>query len=89
MRGEFGIENSTTHNVEPLTRLGRNLRDFRRQMNMSQQVAGDRVGIMRATLSKYEVGHAQPALKILASFAMVYETTVADLLAGVPAEELL
>ena len=84
--GEFGSDQPHAYNQ---TTLGKNLRECRRRLNISQPIAAQMVGITRGVLSKIETGHCHTTLRTLAALAIAYDTTLEALFAGVRSEELL
>ena len=63
-----------------------NLKDKRNEKGMTQQQAGDALGITQTSLSYYELGKRQPKPAMLVKMARLYGCTVDELLAD-PKEE--
>lgn len=61
--------------------LARNLRLARQRTGLSQEVLADRAAVDRTYVSGIERGTRNPTILIVAKFADVLGTTVADLLA--------
>lgn len=56
--------------------IGRKLRTLRKGKKMTQQDVADRLGLVRATVSNYEVGKRTPHLSLLKKFAEFYGVTL-------------
>ncbi len=60
--------------------LAKNLRKYRKQLNLSQQAVADKLVINRTTYTKYELSQAEPSIELLIKMAALYNVTVNDLL---------
>ena len=60
--------------------LGRRIQEGRRAAGLSQESLGERLGVSRQAVSKWETGTADPSTSNLLALAKLF---------GVPAEELL
>lgn len=56
--------------------IGRKLRTLRKGRKLTQQDVADRLGLVRATVSNYEVGKRTPHLSLLKKFAEFYGVTL-------------
>ena len=56
--------------------IGRKLRTLRKGKKLTQQDVADRLGLVRATVSNYEVGKRTPHLSLLKKFAEFYGVTL-------------
>lgn len=56
--------------------IGRKLRTLRKGKKLTQQDVADRLGLVRATISNYEVGRRTPHLSDLKRFAELYGVTL-------------
>ena len=60
--------------------LGRRIQEARKAAGLSQESLGERLGVSRQAVSKWETGTADPSTSNLLALAKLF---------GVPAEELL
>lgn len=56
--------------------IGRKLKTLRKGKKLTQQDVADRLGVVRATISNYEVGRRTPHLSELKRFADFYGVTL-------------
>lgn len=56
--------------------IGRKLKTLRKGKKLTQQDVADRLGLVRATVSNYEVGKRTPHLSLLKKFAEFYGVTL-------------
>ncbi len=56
--------------------IGRKLRTLRKGKKLTQKDVADRLGLVRATISNYEVGRRTPHLNELKRFAEFYGVTL-------------
>ena len=56
--------------------IGRKLRTLRKGKKLTQKDVADRLGLVRATVSNYEVGKRTPHLSLLKRFAEFYGVTL-------------
>lgn len=56
--------------------IGRKLRTLRKGRGLTQKDVADRLGMVRATVSNYEVGRRTPHLSDLRRFAELYGVTL-------------
>lgn len=56
--------------------IGRKLRTLRKGRKLTQKDVADRLGLVRATISNYEVGRRTPHLSDLKRFAELYGVTL-------------
>lgn len=67
-------------------RVGANIKIARDNLNLSQRVVAERLGIETESLSRIERGSALPSLNKLDRLAGILEVPLAQLLSGVSAE---
>ena len=60
--------------------LGRRIQEARKAAGLSQESLGERLGVSRQAVSKWETGAADPSTSNLLALAKLF---------GIPAEELL
>lgn len=63
--------------------FGENLKKLRKGRNLTQQELGDRVGLTKAVVSKYENGMGEPSFDVLLRIARLFGVTT-DYLLGMP-----
>ena len=56
--------------------IGRKLKTLRKGRKLTQQDVADRLGLVRATVSNYEVGKRTPHLSLLKKFSEFYGVTL-------------
>lgn len=54
-----------------MTAFGERLKEYRREHNLTQQELGDKVGLTKQAISRYEAGPRVPNVRIAARFAEV------------------
>ncbi len=59
--------------------IGINLKKFRIEKNMSQQMLANRLHIKRQTVSSYETGRSIPDIYILIKIADIFHVSIDDL----------
>lgn len=52
--------------------IGRKLKQLRKEKGLTQQIAAEKLGITRSTISNYEIGRRTPHLKDLQTIAELY-----------------
>lgn len=62
--------------VNQVEDIGRKLRTLRKGKKLTQKDVADRLGLVRATISNYEVGRRTPHLSELKRFAELYGVTL-------------
>lgn len=75
-----GMEDLMTIHLDP-TRF----REARERKGLSQSKAAAAVGLQKAAISKYELGHGLPSADVLARLCALYEVEINDLTAEVAA----
>lgn len=84
----MAIVSNEKHNIiaaaasELTTLLGRNCRERRANLELSQAQLSERTGIVVSHLSNIENGHANPTLEVLVTIAGALHCRVTDLLGG-------
>lgn len=78
-----------TQCLKPITQLGSNLRQQRREKDLSQYAASELAGVSRGVMAQLEAGRRIPNLRTLGKLALAYETSIATLLKGVDPGEVL
>lgn len=66
--------------------FGQTLKMLRKEKNMTQTELGNRLGISKAAVSKYELGIASPPLDILRTMAAIFNVSL-DYLCGTEQRE--
>lgn len=65
-----------------MSELGKNIRRFRVQMNMTQEELAQKIITSRTTVSNYENGRTQPDIDMLVTISEVLETDPGTLITG-------
>ena len=60
--------------------IGENIRRQRKSLNFTQQELADNIGVKRAVISKYEIGHISPTIKTVSKIAVAVGVTAAALI---------
>ena len=68
--------------------IGKQLKNRRKQLKVSQQVIADQLNIDRSTYACYEIGKTFPPIDTLIRLSAIYGATLDELL-GIPAERPL
>lgn len=55
------------------------LRHYRELKGLSQNTAATSVGVKKAAISKYELGHATPSGDVLARLCILYDINIKDI----------
>lgn len=63
-----------------IDKLGQRIKELRNELEMSQKVLAEKIGIKQNTVAQYESGTAKPSLEVLAKLAIVFQTTTDYLL---------
>ncbi len=66
--------------------FGQTLKTLRKEKNMTQTELGNKLGISKAAVSKYELGVASPPLDVLRTLAAVFNVSL-DYLCGTEQRE--
>lgn len=69
-------------------KLSDNLKQFRKDKNLTQSDIAEILGKDRSTIAKYENGQADPPFSILRLLAKIYDTTLDELCGVLPANIL-
>ena len=64
--------------------IGRNIRRFRNEKNMTQDQLAEKLGVTRQAVSNWENGKTQPEVETVGKIAEVLEVTLEDLLHDKP-----
>lgn len=59
--------------------LGEKILSYRKKLGLSQEQLGEKVGVSRQTISKWEIGQTIPELEKMILLAKVFETTIDEL----------
>lgn len=62
--------------------IGKSIRDFRVQQNMSQKTFAAKIGTTQQNISNYENGIVQPSVDCLAKIAKEFSVSLDELLLG-------
>ena len=60
-------------------KLGEKILEYRKILGLSQEALGDKVGVSRQTVSKWEIGQTVPELEKMILLAKEFETTIDEL----------
>ncbi|MBQ7409890.1 MAG: helix-turn-helix transcriptional regulator [Clostridia bacterium] len=60
-------------------KLGEKILNYRKKLGLSQEELGDKVGVSRQTVSKWEIGQTIPELEKMILLAKEFETTIDEL----------
>lgn len=67
-------------------KIGENIREYRRKMNLTQQQFAEKLGVTYQSVSRWEIGETYPDMELLPAIAEIFSVTV-DQLMGVPEME--
>ena len=67
--------------------LGRRIQEARKAAGLSQESLGERLGVSRQAVSKWESGVSDPSTSNLLALAKLYGVSAEDLLRGVHPSE--
>lgn len=59
---------------------GRRIKELRKELEISQKLLAEKVGIKQNTVAQYEKGTAKPSLEVLVKLAIAFDTTTDYLL---------
>lgn len=65
-----------------LIRIGKFLQELRKEKGLTQEQLGDRTGVSRRTVSRWETGANMPDLDILIELSDFYEVDLREILSG-------
>ncbi len=65
--------------IDIRTTVGRNIKKYRRNLRLSQEVLAEQCGIYRTYLSRIEGGDANPTLLVLYALATTMHLDICDL----------
>lgn len=68
-------------------KLGEKILNYRKKLGLSQEELGDKVGVSRQTVSKWEIGQTIPELEKMILLAKEFGTTIDELVKDEEAEE--
>ena len=57
-------------------KVSKKIRDLRKQMNYSQQLFADRIGVSRSVLSQIEINKLKPSIDIIAKIAKEFNISI-------------
>jgi transcriptional regulator with XRE-family HTH domain len=69
--------------VEPAKRFGRNLREAREKLGLSQEALGERTGLHPTEISRLERAAREPRLGTIVKLARELDTTASHLVDGI------
>jgi transcriptional regulator with XRE-family HTH domain len=72
--------------VDPLVRLGANVKARRKALKLTQEAVADRVSMDMSYWGRIERARVEPGVRMVVRLAAALETTPADLVAGVGKE---
>ena len=63
-------------------KIGKFLKELRKQNNMTQEQLGEKVGVTNKTISRWETGNYLPPIECLKLLSDIYQITINEILAG-------
>lgn len=63
-------------------KIGKFLRDLRKENNMTQEQLGERIGVTNKTVSRWETGSYLPPVECLNMLSEIYQISINEILAG-------
>ena len=63
-------------------KIGKFLKELRKQNNMTQEQLGDRIGVTNKTVSRWETGNYMPPIESLRLLSDIYQISINEILAG-------
>jgi transcriptional regulator with XRE-family HTH domain len=73
------IQISTCYFLIRMESLGQQIKNIRKQYDLSQDRFGKRLGLSGKSISAYETDKAKPSLRVLERISNVYEVSIYDL----------
>lgn len=63
-------------------KIGKFLKELRKQNNMTQEQLGERIGVTNKTVSRWETGNYMPPIESLRLLSDIYDISINEILAG-------
>lgn len=63
-------------------KIGKFLKELRKQKNMTQEQLGERIGVTNKTVSRWETGNYMPPIESLRLLSDIYDVSINEILAG-------
>ena len=63
-------------------KIGNFLRELRKEKNLTQEQAADKLGVSRRTISRWETGAYMPDISLIVDIAEMYDVDVRDIIDG-------
>lgn len=65
-----------------MQKVGRFLKELRKENNMTQEQLGERIGVTNKTISRWETGNYMPPVENLKLLSDIYQVSINEILAG-------
>lgn len=63
-------------------KIGKFLKEFRKENNMTQEQLGERIGVTNKTVSRWETGNYMPPIESLKLLSDIYQISINEILSG-------
>ena len=63
-------------------KVGKFLKELRKQNNMTQEQLGEKIGVTNKTVSRWETGNYMPPIECLRLLSDIYDVSINEILAG-------
>lgn len=63
-------------------KIGKFLKELRKQNNMTQEQLGEKIGVTNKTISKWENGNYMPPIEKLKALSDIYQVSINEILSG-------
>lgn len=63
-------------------KIGKFLKELRKQSNMTQEQLGEKIGVTNKTISKWENGNYMPPIEKLKTLSDIYQVSINEILSG-------
>lgn len=63
-------------------KIGRFLKELRKENNMTQEQLGERIGVTNKTVSRWETGNYMPPIECLKLLSDIYQISINEILSG-------
>lgn len=63
-------------------KIGKFLKELRKQNNMTQEQLGEKIGVTNKTISKWENGNYMPPIEKLKTLSDIYQVSINEILSG-------
>lgn len=65
-----------------MQKVGRFLKELRKENNMTQEQLGEKIGVTNKTISRWETGNYMPPVENLKLLSDIYQVSINEILAG-------